>query len=828
MEQTNSLITNEINTNVANNQSLQPTTGMSGVITDLGAALVFGIGFYFFKSHFKKKGKDEKEIKDKMKPLKEKLEDTINKWENSVSLQKINTLIKQEVTDKTFDPFAVLDQLQNSSMTPDITIINTLLDTSCRLKDFKNFNRLCELICSQEGITHNLPAPNVVTYNVILKGFNMEQYKRDINDKSDKEIIEQTIVKVEKTVRHMIDFGLKPNDITLNTIIDIMVDAGNFDLAWKYYDEMEKIYGIEPDIYTYSTLLKSIKNHEPDHKNIERAFNILKIVKLSKAKGIKPDEILYNCILDTCVKYNRIKQAESVFADMKEAKIVPSKITYAIMIKAYGTDHNFEKALGIFNEMKLTGITPNEIIYGCLLNAAVKSSKIEKALDIYDEIKNSEVPMNIILYSTLIKGYTKIKNFSKAFEIYKRMEADSTVEINTIAYNAILDSCVECGDMKMLNKIYNIFKDRAENDESCPQPDLITFSTVIKGYCKQKNIEKVIDIYNYLKGRNDFILDEVMYNTILDGMLKAEKYDEALKVYDHMRTNGVKKSNATYSILIKIYSKQNSVTQAVEVYNEMLEAEIKPSLITYTSILQILIKSKRIQNAIEIFDEILFNELSPDQVMYNVIINGCIFNGRLSEACRFLMKSFVANLKLCSDVYKNILNNLLTNKIMNFDQKIEITMKICKELKNRGLKIEYELYYRVMKMIYKSNGRKADSFAQKETDDYKSTIESQRDIPKNDYYNKKKNYFDKNNSHDTQKNYNNNNNTQAPKKNYDNNKSSYPCNSIYKDETVIAEFDNKSKNNNVSEKSLYDDQTYENKPKKQGNWRQKTTTYNQW
>ena len=97
--------------------------------------------------------------------------------------------------------------------------------------------------------------------------------------------------------------------------------------------------------------------------------------------------------------------------------------------------------------------------------------------------------------------------------------------------------------------------------------------------------------------------------------------------------------------------------------------------------------------------------------------------------------------------------------------------------------------------------------------------------------NKKKNYFDKNNTHDTQKNYNNNNNnnnTQAPKKNYDNNKSSYPCNSIYKDETVIAEFDNKSKNNNVSEKSLYDDQTNENKPKKQGNWRQKTTTYNQW
>jgi len=778
MEQTNSLINNEITSNVA---TTQPSSGISNIVTDLGAALVFGFGFYFFKSHFKK-NKDDKDMKDKMKPLKEKLEETINKWESSVSLQKINSLIKQEITDTTFDPFAVLDQLQKNSLNPDIAILNTLLDTTSRLKDFKNFNRLCELILSEEGISQNLPKPNVITYNVILKGFNMEMLKNF----SDKEVIESTISKVDKVVNHMVNNGLKPNDITLNTIIDIMVDAGNFDLAWKYYDEMEKVYGIEPDIYTYSTLLKSIKNHEPDHKNIERAFNILKIVKLSKAKGIKPDEILYNCILDTCVKYNRIKQAEAVFSDMKEAQVIPSKITYAIMIKAYGADHNFEKAYEVFNEMKLSGIPPNEIIYGCLLNAAVKSSKIEKGLEIYDEIKNSDIPMNIILYSTLIKGYTRVKNFNKAFGIYERMIQDETVEVNTIAYNAVLDCCVECHDMKMLNKIYSDFKLKAENDETAPQPDLITYSTVIKGYCKQKNIEKVIDIYNYLRGRDDFVLDEVMYNTILDGMLKAEKYEDALKVYDHMQANNIKKSNATYSILIKIHSKMNSVTKAVEVYNEMLEAGIKPSLITYTSIIQILIKSKRIQNAIEIFNEILFNELSPDQVMYNVIINGCIFNGRLSEACKFLMKTFTANLRLCEDVYRNILNNLLTNKIMDFNKKIEITMKICKELKSRGLKIEYELYYKVMKMIYKSNGRKADSFAQKETDDYKSTIESVN-VEKPVYYSSRKKEYN---------NYNNSNNN-------NNNYNSYKNNSIYSEEGYN------------SNSNYYSTSTNSNK----GNWR---------
>jgi leucine-rich PPR motif-containing protein len=325
--------------------------------------------------------------------------------------------------------------------------------------------------------------------------------------------------------------------------------------------------------------------------------------------------------------------------------------------------------------MKLSGISANEIIYGCLLNACVKCSKIEKACDIYDELQNSDIQMNIVIYTTLIKGYTRIKNFEKAFEIYNKLLNDISVQANTVTYNAILDCCVECGDYNMMIKIYEELRENAINDENAAQPDLITYSTVIKGFSRLKKFEKVMDIYNYLRGRDDITLDEVIYNSILDGLLKSEKYEEALKVYEDMMANKIKGSNATYSILIKIYSKMNNVNKAVDVYNQMLEENIKPSLITYTSIIQILIKSKRIQNAISIFDEILFNGLNPDHVMYNVIINGCVFNGRLDDACRFLMKSFTANLRLCNDVYKNVLGNLLTNRIMNYNYKIELTMK---------------------------------------------------------------------------------------------------------------------------------------------------------
>jgi hypothetical protein len=123
---------------VNNNNSITP------ILTDLGAALVFGLGFYFFKSQFKKSNSDEKDTKNKFKSLQEKITETITKWESQICLQKINSIIKNEVSEDNFDPFMVLDQLQKGGINPDVSTINTLLDTCSKLGNFKNFNRLCE------------------------------------------------------------------------------------------------------------------------------------------------------------------------------------------------------------------------------------------------------------------------------------------------------------------------------------------------------------------------------------------------------------------------------------------------------------------------------------------------------------------------------------------------------------------------------------------------------------------------------------------------------------------------------------------------------------
>jgi pentatricopeptide repeat protein len=59
---------------------------------------------------------------------------------------------------------------------------------------------------------------------------------------------------------------------------------------------------------------------------------------------------------------------------------------------------------------------------------------------------------------------------------------------------------------------------------------LITFSTLIKGHCRSKNIERALILHEDMLEQG-IKADEVLYNSLLDGCLKANQTEMAMKCY---------------------------------------------------------------------------------------------------------------------------------------------------------------------------------------------------------------------------------------------------------------------------------------------------------
>ena len=89
-------------------------------------------------------------------------------------------------------------------------------------------------------------APDIVTYNTLIKGC-AKQKKLEVAQKLFHDLKKEP--------------QIKPNDVTYNSLIDVFVRCGKEEEAWRVLSDMEAV-GIEPDNFTYSTLVKGIKSKQ--------------------------------------------------------------------------------------------------------------------------------------------------------------------------------------------------------------------------------------------------------------------------------------------------------------------------------------------------------------------------------------------------------------------------------------------------------------------------------------------------------------------------------------------------------------------------------------
>ena len=546
-----------------------------------------------------------------------------------------------------------IDLVKQRTDSIDIILINVLLDACIKLKDSKDFLDLFEDLINgkfknnidnnekkknnenHEINKNNIIKPDLITYNTFIKG--CTQLK--LYDK------------VDYAFEHLInknDVNITPNDVTFNSLIDAYVRQNNMNKVFKLISTMQQ-YHIKPDNFTYTTIIKGLNkdsfssnnsNNINDFKNkskdeLDLAFQLFEKVK----QFSKPDEILYNCIMDACLRFNKVDKMLELYKEMLENNISPSSVTCGIVIKGYGMKGNVESALNVYQHMKVNKIEISNITYGCLINVCIKNNKLSKAFELYESLKRERIEMNTILYTTLIKAYSKTRNLNKVIEILNVMLKSKSSKPNIITYNIVIDCCIKCNNYNLAYKYFNYLIEnykydnnikKNENNDLEIKPDIVTFSTLIKGEIHNRCFEKAKKLmekmfeYEYIKP------DCILLNTLLDGCEKCNCYDEALDIYNLFRKKNVSINMMTYSILLKILGVLEDFENSLKLFEEIrnVKSNIQMNLIIVTCFIKTCFSTNHIKEAIDTFKSIDNYNIKPDAIFYITMINGIINNSK--------------------------------------------------------------------------------------------------------------------------------------------------------------------------------------------------------
>lgn len=515
------------------------------------------------------------------------------KVDSNAELQRAMTTIKAYVKNKDLpSATATFNRLKKNGVTLRPQVYNCYLDACVQCNDIDASLELFEEM-------KHLSFVDVVSYNTLLKGY----------------LASNRMADARALVQEMSSRGFSANKVTYNELLNAKVASRDRVGMWRIVDEMLSA-GLKANLITCSILLKSLTPHSSE-KDLARVLDLIKNLEE------QIDEVLFSSIIEACIRLKRLDTLSDFIERYKNKGLFRniSAPIYGAMIKAFGEQGHLHQVRELWAQLQAHNVKPTAITIGCVVEALVINKQGEEAWQlVQDQLQypDRKSMINTVVYSTVLKGFAVSKRIDKVLAVYKEMR-NNGIACNTITYNTMLDACAKCSSME---KAAMLLEDMRETKI---EPDIITYSTIIKGYCLTGDVERAFSVLEEMKRDGNFMPDEIMYNSILDGCTKQRNVTEALRVLEEMKASGIKPSNYTLSILVKLLGNARRLGQAMQMVEDLSkEHHLKPNIQVYTCLIHACFQNRRFERALGVYETMIKEGCNADEKFYAVLARGCL------------------------------------------------------------------------------------------------------------------------------------------------------------------------------------------------------------
>lgn len=457
---------------------------------------------------------------------------------------------------------------------------------------------------------------DAVSYNILMKG----------------RLAAGQVKCAERLLAELPREGLKATHASYHGLLNSRAMTGDLRGAWCMIDEMQAA-GLTPNACTCSILLKGVT--APRH-----SADLLRISAFAGSMENEIDRPLLGALIEGCIRTRQGELGLKTLQNVRSASgddLTLMAPAYGSMIKFFGTANDATRIWAVWHEMESQGVKPTAVTLGCMIEALVQNGCAHDAWKLVRQTWTDEGQrplVNTITYSTLLKGFVRQPQMVQT--LYKEMR-DCGIECNAVTYNTILNVFAQNGDMHLVPAL---LEDMAKTDPPV-DPDVITYATLIKGYCASGDVDRALKLFNDMKAGNKITPDDVMYHCLLDGFAKAQRVGDALQLYDDMVASGLTPSNFTLSILVKLLGRAKRLQQAFSLV-EKVKADhgVRPNIQVYTCLMQACFQNKQAAKAVSLLDTIVEEGIKPDERTYSALVQGCLAAGLKDKALELAQRAF--------------------------------------------------------------------------------------------------------------------------------------------------------------------------------------------
>merc|ERR1719247_3761481 len=307
----------------------------------------------------------------------------------------------------------LLADLESSDVGVDTTAYNCVLDVCIKWGDKKS---VADLFTKMK-VTGFV---DTISYNTLLKG--MGAGATGLTDAA-------------MVLAEMRKFGLQPNQITYNSLINYAISCGDVSQAWGFIKNMEE-ESIPVDNFTCSIMMKGLR-HSSQPSDVDRTLSLI------ERSPVTPDDVLVNTLLDACIRLRDVSRLTNALKTFHGSGVVPSEHAYGSVIKAYGHAKALPEAWATWREMLARKVHPSDSTVTAMVDACNANGATADARIVLREAAETGLTPAANTYMSLLRQCAQRKDMEAALQVYEEMPSPNLAAYNAVpAARAHIDDCV--------------------------------------------------------------------------------------------------------------------------------------------------------------------------------------------------------------------------------------------------------------------------------------------------------------------------------------------------------------------------------------------------
>ncbi|KAE9609976.1 putative pentatricopeptide [Lupinus albus] len=334
----------------------------------------------------------------------------------------------------------------------------------------------------------------------------------------------------------------QPKEGTYMKLIVLLGKSGQPHRARQLFTTMIED-GLEPTPELYTALLAAYCRSNL----IDEAFSILDEMK--SLPFCQPDIFTYSTLIKPCVDAFKFDLVESLYEEMAGRSITPNTVTQNIVLNGYGKAGKFDEMEKVLSGMlESTACKPDIWTMNTIISVFGNMGQIDMMEKWYEKFRNFGIEPETRTFNVLIGAYGKTRMYDKMSSVMEYMRK-LQFPWTTSTYNNVIEAFADVGDAKHLE--YTFDQMRTEGMKA----DTKTFCCLINGYANAGLFHKVISSVR-LAAKLEIPENITFYNALLSACAKAEDLMEMERVFNRMKDNQCQPDDTTHSIMIEAYRKE--------------------------------------------------------------------------------------------------------------------------------------------------------------------------------------------------------------------------------------------------------------------------------